>query len=113
MLAVRVTPKSSRDEIVGLHVGADGAVALAVKVSAPPDKGKANKAVIALIAEWAGLPKSALSIVAGETDRHKSILVTGNLSKLEALIASFTNSVPLPRGARRRGNHCSSFCLSS
>ena len=92
LLAVRVTPKSSRDEVTGLHEAADGQVSLAVKVTAPPDKGKANKAVIALIAEWAGLPKSALRIVAGETDRHKSVLVTGNFSKLEALIASFTNT---------------------
>ena len=92
VLTVRVTPKSSRDQVTGLHTAADGQVSLAVKVTASPDKGKANKAVIAVIAEWAGLPKSALSIVAGETDRHKSILVTGNLSKLEALIASFTNT---------------------
>jgi len=92
LLAVRVTPKSSRDQVIGLHAGADGEVSLAVKVTAPPDKGKANKAVIALIAEWAGLPKSALSIAAGETDRHKSILVTGNPAKLEALIDSFTNT---------------------
>ena len=92
LLAVRATPKSSRDQVTGLHMDADGRVSLAVKVTAPPDKGKANKAVIALIAEWAGLPKSALSIVAGETDRHKSVLVTGNPAKLEALIASFTNT---------------------
>ena len=89
LLAVRVTPKSSRDEVTGLHTGADEALSLAIKVTAPPDKGKANKAVIA---EWAQLPKSTLSIAAGGTDRHKSILVTGNIAKLEALIASFTNA---------------------
>ena len=61
-------------------------------VTAPPDKGKANKAVIAVIADWAQLPKSVLSIAAGGTDRHKSILITGNIARLEALIASFTNA---------------------
>jgi uncharacterized protein len=91
LLAVRVSSKASRDQVTGLHTDADGAVSLAVKVTAPPDKGKANKAVIAVLADWARLPKSALSIAAGETDRHKTILLTGNTAKLEALIASFMN----------------------
>ena len=92
LLAVRVTPKSSRDEVTGIYTGADGGLSLAIKVTAPPDKGQANKAVIATLAKWAGLPKSALSIAAGETDRHKSILVTGNKARLEALIASIMNT---------------------
>ena len=92
LLAVRVTPKSSRDDVTGLHTGADGAVSLAVKVTAPPDKGKANKAVIETIARAAGLPKSALSLVSGETDRNKTLLVTGNPAGLEALIARNVNA---------------------
>lgn len=92
LLAVRVTPKSSRDEVTGLHTGADGALSLAVRVTAPPDKGKANKAVIAMVAEAAGLPKSALVLVSGETDRHKTILITGNPARLEALIAAFKDT---------------------
>ena len=88
LLAVRVTPKSSRDGVTGLHSGADGAVSLAVKVTAAPDKGKANKAVIAGVAEAAGLPKSAVTLVAGGIDRHKTLLVTGNPAGLEALIAA-------------------------
>ena len=88
LLAVRVTPKSSRDGVTGPHYGAHGAVSLAVKVTAAPDKGKANKAVIAVVAEAAGLPKSAVTLVAGETDRHKTLLVTGNPAGLEALIAA-------------------------
>jgi uncharacterized protein (TIGR00251 family) len=92
LLAVRVTPKSSRDQVTGLHTGADGAVSLAVKVTAPPDKGKANKAVIAVLAQAAGVPKSAFSLVSGETDRHKTVLVTGNPARLEALIAALENN---------------------
>jgi len=92
LLTVRVTSRSSRDEVAGLHAAADGAVALAVRVSAPPDKGKANKAVIETIARVAGLPKSAIVIVAGETDRHKTLLVTGNCSTLEALIAAYSKA---------------------
>jgi len=92
LLAVRVTPKSSRDEVTGLHAAADGAVSLAVKVTAPPDKGKANKAVIETIAKAAGLPKSSLSLVSGETERHKTLLVTGNPAALEAWIAARVNA---------------------
>ena len=88
LLAVRVTPKSSRDGVTGLFTVADGAVSLAVKVTAPPDKGKANKAVIETIAKAAGLPKSAVSIVSGETERHKTLLVTGNPAALAAWVAA-------------------------
>ncbi len=92
LLAVRVTPKSSRDEVTGLHTAADGAVSLAVKVTAAPDKGRANRAVIEVLAAAAGLPKSALVLVSGETDRNKVILVTGNPAQLEALIARKVNA---------------------
>jgi len=64
-------------------------MSLAVKVTAAPDKGKANLAVIEVLAAAAGLPKSAFQIVAGETERHKSVLITGNVAGLEALIAGF------------------------
>jgi uncharacterized protein (TIGR00251 family) len=90
-LALRVTPKSSRDAVTGLHVAADGTAALALKVTAPPDKGKANKAVIALLAETFGLPKSAFTLLSGETDRNKVVFVAGNLPDLEAVITSYRN----------------------
>lgn len=92
LLAVRVTPKSSRNEVTGLHAAADGAVSLAVKVTAAPDKGLANKAVIETLAKTCRLPKSAFQLVAGETERNKTILVTGNPAELEALIAGKVNA---------------------
>lgn len=91
LLAVRVTPKSSRDAVTGLHAAANGSLSLAVTVTAPPDKGKANTAVIATIAKASGLPKSGFSIVSGETGRNKVLLVTGNPAALEALIARNVN----------------------
>ena len=92
LLSVRVTPRSSRDEVTGLHTAADGTVSLAVKVTAVPDKGKANKAVIETLARACRLPKSAFSLVSGETDRSKTLLVTGNPAELEALIAGKLNA---------------------
>lgn len=68
-LAVRVTPKASTDRIAA----ADGKVR--VWVTAPPDKGKANKAVVALVAGALGVPKSAVTLVRGETGREKLLRI--------------------------------------
>ena len=92
LLNVRVTPKSSRDEVTGFHTASDGAVSLAVKVTAIPDKGRANKAVIETLAKACRLPKSAFTLVSGETDRNKTLLVTGNPAGVEALMAELLNT---------------------
>ena len=92
ILAVRVTPKASRNEVTGLYIAADGAVSLGVKVTAAPDKGKANAAVIHLLAKKLGMAKSTLTLVKGETDRNKTFQFTGPLEPLEAFIASLSNT---------------------
>ena len=92
LLSVRVTPRSRRDEVAGLHTASGGAVSLAVKVTAVPDKGRANKAVIETLAKACRMPKSAFTLVAGDTERNKTILVTGNPAELEALIAGKVNA---------------------
>lgn len=71
-IAFHVTPKSGRDEIVGWRGGE-----LCVRVTAPPEDGKANAAVIRLVARRAGLPKSAVRVVRGETSRHKTLELEG------------------------------------
>ena len=86
------TPKASRNEVTGLYTAADGAVSLSVKVTAAPDKGKANAAVTSLLAKKLGVAKSMLTLVKGETDRNKMFQFTGSLEPLEALIASLTNT---------------------
>ncbi len=92
LLAVRVTPKASRNEVTGLYTAAEGLVSLAVKVTAAPDKGKANAAVISLLAKKLGVAKSMLTLVKGEADRNKTFQFTGPLEPLEALIASLSNT---------------------
>lgn len=71
-LAVRVTPRSSRDEIVGLTDGV-----LHVRVAAPRDDGKANAAVCRVVACALNLPKSAVGIARGAASRHKMLSVEG------------------------------------
>ncbi|WP_162918466.1 DUF167 family protein [Taklimakanibacter deserti] len=78
LLFIRVTPKSARGQIAGLHTGADGKLSLQVKVRAQPEKGKANEAAIELLAEALGLPKRSFAIAAGATDRLKTVRIAGD-----------------------------------
>ena len=71
-IAVKVVPGASRDRIVGWL-----AEALKVTVTAPPEAGKANKALCRLIAKKLGVKPAAVSVVAGQTSPRKKILVTG------------------------------------
>ncbi|MEP0807578.1 MAG: DUF167 domain-containing protein [Chloroflexota bacterium] len=70
-LAVRVTPRASRNEIV--EVLDDGTIK--VRLSAPPVDNEANTALIEFLADILGVPKSRLDIVAGKTGRDKLISV--------------------------------------
>jgi uncharacterized protein len=70
-LAVRVTPRASRNEIVEMLE--DGTIK--VRLAAPPVDNEANRALIEFLADILGVPKSRLDIVAGVTGRDKLIAV--------------------------------------
>jgi len=72
VIDVKVVPGGSRDQIVGPLAGA-----LKVKVSAPPEGGKANKAVCALLADALGVAKRDVAVIAGRTRPAKRIEVRG------------------------------------
>jgi uncharacterized protein YggU (UPF0235/DUF167 family) len=78
-----VTPRASRDAAGGLAQGPDGSVFLKVMVTAAAEGGKANAAVQKLLAKSWKVPKSAIGIVAGETDRRKLLHVAGDPYELE------------------------------
>jgi len=88
LLFLRVTPKSARSGVAGLHEAADGRVSLQVKVRAQPEKGKANEAAIELLAEIFDLPKRAFTITAGETDRLKTVRIAGDATLIEHRLAT-------------------------
>ncbi|HEX2591673.1 MAG TPA: DUF167 family protein [Rhizomicrobium sp.] len=81
---VRLTPKGGRDAIDGWR-DLDGARVLHARVSAPPEDGKANAALLVLLAKTLGIAKSRLSIAAGETSRLKRIELDGNAALLAKL----------------------------
>ena len=74
---LKVTPKAKRNQFGGLLDEPDGGKALKVSVTAAPEGGKANGAVIALLAKEWGVAKSAISVVSGATDRRKLVEIRG------------------------------------
>lgn len=71
-IGVKVVPNSSRDEIVG-PLGDR----LKIKVAAPPEGGRANRAVCRLMAAAAGVPERAVTVVAGQGRAEKTLRVEG------------------------------------
>lgn len=84
---VRLTPKSSRDEISGLEETAEGP-AVKARVRAVPEDGKANAALVRLFAEWLGVPKSTVELAAGSKSRCKTLLVAGPGDALAARLGA-------------------------
>jgi uncharacterized protein (TIGR00251 family) len=72
-IRVKVIPKSSRTELVGRLP--DGT--WKIKVAAAPEKGKANRALCAFLAEHFGVAQSRVQIVSGETSHLKRVRVQG------------------------------------
>ncbi len=72
ILEVKVLPNSSRNKIVGEFNGA-----LKIAVNAPPEEGKANKAIIDLLSAILDIPKKNIQILSGQTNSHKKIKILG------------------------------------
>jgi uncharacterized protein len=71
-ITVRVSPGARRTEVTGRH--GDG---WKIRVAAPPERGRANEALVAHLAELLGVPKAAVRVVAGATSRDKTVEIDG------------------------------------
>ena len=71
-LRILVQPRASRDQLVGIQ-GEE----LKVRLAAPPVEGAANAACCAFFAKLCRLPKSHVTLVSGESSRHKRLLLSG------------------------------------
>ena len=71
-IEIHLQPGAKRNEIVGLKEGV-----LYAKVAALPQKGQANRALLELMAQTLGIPKSAVDIIRGQSSRSKVIAVHG------------------------------------
>jgi len=74
-LYIRLTPNSSKDEVFAIEQN-DSAPYFKARVKAQPEKGKANTALIQLIAKWLKTPKSKVTIKSGSQSRLKSIEIS-------------------------------------
>jgi uncharacterized protein YggU (UPF0235/DUF167 family) len=95
-VTVRLTPRGRGDRIDGTARLADGTPILKASVGAPPEDGRANEALLRLLAaEWS-LPRRDLTIVAGAKSRNKSVHIAGDpaalLARLGAALASLLRS---------------------
>ena len=90
VLSVRLTPKSSRDEIGGIERLADGRTVLKVRVRAVPQDGEANAALISLLAKALRIAASAVRIEAGASGRLKSLHLDGDAGTLAGRNGSLT-----------------------
>lgn len=70
ILRIQVQPRASRDEVAGLHGNR-----LKVRLTAPPVDGRANAALLALLAEFFGVPKNRVILLAGESGRTKRVRI--------------------------------------
>jgi hypothetical protein len=80
-IQVQIQPRSSKDQIVGLHNGR-----LKIKISAPPVDGKANQALIEFIAKALGVSKSKVEIVKGHSSKLKTLKISGIDQKSYSLL---------------------------
>ena len=90
-LRLRVRAGARENAVLGLHAGA-----FKVSVTAAPERGRANRAVIELLAETLGIPASALRIVAGETSRDKIVEIEESAcpSNIESIMRDASSSPP-------------------
>lgn len=71
-LAVRAQPGARKNAVVGEQAGA-----LKVAVTAPPEDGRANAALVEVLKDWLGVKRSQVELIAGTTSRNKVVLVRG------------------------------------
>lgn len=71
-MEVKVQPRSSRNQVAGVQNGA-----LKIKLTAPPVDGEANAALIDFLAAYLHLPRKDITLVKGETSRHKLLEIRG------------------------------------
>ncbi len=82
LVDIRLQPGASRARVDGVALLDDGQTVLRVRVTEPPEGGKANAALIRLLAKAWKQPKSALRLVAGQSDRRKTLAVAGDPAAL-------------------------------
>jgi len=80
LLRLRIQPRASREGIDGVHDGR-----LRVRVSSPPVDGAANESLIRILAHALGVPRRAVTLVRGEKNRDKEVIVRAAADRVARL----------------------------
>lgn len=89
---IRATPKAARNDIAGLKDVSSG-VALAVKVTAVPEGGKANQAVVKLLAKEWKMAKGDFDVISGSAARDKVLAIAGDSDLLSRRLNTWLESL--------------------
>ena len=89
-IALHVTPKSSKSEVIGWMSDADGRPVLKVRICATPEDGKANRELVKFLARHWGVPAAALEVARGTQSRYK-LLKIDNKELLARLLTEATS----------------------
>jgi uncharacterized protein (TIGR00251 family) len=88
VLQVRLTPRAGRDAVDGVKEGPSGPH-IQARVRAVPEDGRANAALVELVAREIGVPRSTVEVAAGHTARLKSIRIVGDAALLETRVVTW------------------------
>ena len=92
VLTVRAHPGARENAITGVH---DGALKVSLKV--PPTDGRANEALLKLLAETVGVPRTHLQLLSGATSRTKYVLFEGvTAAELQSRLAAWLEAPATP-----------------
>jgi uncharacterized protein (TIGR00251 family) len=93
-IGVRLTPRARADRIDGIAHLADGAALLKVTVTAPPADGRANDALLQLLAKEWRVPRRDLAIVGGQKSRNKIVHIAGDPALLLKRLGDAVAALP-------------------
>lgn len=99
MLSVRLTPRSQCDGLEGVARLADSRLVAKARVRAPAEDGKANDALLKLIAECVGLPVSRITLAAGPAARVKKIYCHGEATSIARALEKALGLAPTEQAA--------------
>ena len=88
LVGVHVTPKAGRNQVSGIATDDGGRTEGNVRVTAAPEGGKANKAVCETVARALGIARGRVSVVRGDTSRHKMIAIEADQATVDEWLAS-------------------------
>ena len=99
-VAIRLVPRAKADRLVAIGVAAEGGRVLRAAVTAPAEAGRANEALLQLLARGWHIPLRNLSIIKGFTSRNKAVRVAGDPLQLIEQIAPEIGRLPVRRDAQ-------------